>query len=62
MRQGIDAIIIAAGHGVIVDQRIHDGFFSRLHHAGENRVHQIVGNCLHVMRDLIWICDIRIRR
>ena len=61
VRKRIDAMIVAARHGVVVEQRIHDRFFCGLHNADEERVHKIIGNCLHVMYDLIWICDVRIR-
>ena len=60
VRQSIDTMIIAADHGVIIDQRIHDRFFRGLHDAREKRIHEIIGNCLHVMGDLIWIRDVRI--
>lgn len=59
--EGIDAVIIATGHGVVVDQRIYDRFFGGLHDAAEERVHEIVGNRLHVMRHLIRTRDVRIR-
>ena len=61
VRQSIDTMIVAAGHGVIVDQRIHDSFLRGLHGAREKRIHEIIGDCLHVMGDLIWIRDVRIR-
>ena len=61
VRQSIDTMIVAAGHGVVVDQCIHNRFFRGLHDAREKRIHEIIGNCLHVMGDLIWIRDVRIR-
>ncbi len=61
MRKRIDVMIVAARHGVVVDQRIHDRFFRGLHNADEERVHEIVGNCLYVVCDLIWIREVRIR-
>ena len=39
VRERFYAMIIAAGHGMVVDQRIHDCFFGRLHHSREERVH-----------------------
>ena len=38
VRERVYAMIIAAGHGMVVDQRIHDCLFSRLHYAREERV------------------------
>ncbi len=61
VRKRIDAMVVAARHGVVVDQRIHDRFFRGLHNADEERVHKIIGNCLHVVCHLIWIRDVRIR-
>ena len=54
-------MIVAARHRTIVDERIHNRFFRRLHNACEERVHQIIGNCLHVVRDLVGIRDIGVR-
>jgi hypothetical protein len=39
VRERVYAMIIAAGHGMVVDQRIHDCLFRRLHDAREERVH-----------------------
>ena len=39
VRERVYAMIIVAGHGMVVDQRIHDCFFGRLHHSCEERVH-----------------------
>ena len=54
-------MIIATSHRLVVDQRIHDRFFRGLHDAREKRIHEIIGNRLHVVRDLIRIRSIRIR-
>jgi hypothetical protein len=61
VRERINAMVIAAGHRLIVDQHIQNRFFGGLHNANEKRVHEIIGNCLHVMGDLIWVCDVRVR-
>ena len=61
VRQSIDTMIVATGHGVVVDQCIRDSFLRSLHDAREKRIHEIIGNCLHVMGDLIWIRDVRVR-
>src|SRR2546430_324731 len=52
VRERFCAMIVAAGHGVVVDQGVHDCFFRSQHHAREERVHQIIGNCLDAMCDL----------
>ena len=44
-------MIIAAGHVSVIDQRVHDRFFCRLHHACENRIQQIVWNGFDRMCD-----------
>ena len=54
-------MIVAARHGTIIDKRIHNCFFRRLHNTCEKRIQQIIGNCLHLMRDLIGIRDVGIR-
>jgi len=38
VRERVYAMIIAAGHGMVVDQRVNDRFFRRLHDAREERV------------------------
>jgi hypothetical protein len=60
VRERINVMIVTASHGMVVNQRIHDCFFCRFHHAGKKWVHQMIGNCLDIMRDLIWIRGIRI--
>ncbi len=60
VRQSIDMMIVAPGHGMIVDQRVHHSLFCRFHHPGKNRVEQIIRNCLNGMRDLITVRDIPI--
>src|SRR5437660_10573289 len=62
VRQRFDAMIVASDHCLVMDQCIDDRFFGGLHHPREKRVHEIVGNRLHVMWDLIrvrgiWICS-----
>ena len=61
MRQRIDMMIIAASHRVIIDQSIHYRFFSRLHNASKDGVHEIVRNRLHIVRNLIRSLNVRIR-
>ena len=55
-------MIIAAGHIAVIDERIHDRFFCGLHHAGKNRIEQIVRNRFDRMSEFIRIGDIWIRR
>ena len=62
MRQGVNDMIIAAGDLAVIDERVHDRFFRRLHHPGENRIEQIVRNRFDRMREFVGIGDIRIRR
>ena len=60
VRQSFDAMIVAAGHVVIVDERIDDRFLGRLHDRLKDRIEPIVGDCLNRMRELIGICGVRI--
>ena len=38
-RQHIDAMVVAADHGMIVNQRVDNRFFGSLHYCREQRVH-----------------------
>src|SRR6266576_7207352 len=42
MRQCFDLVVIAAGHVVVIDQGVDDGFFGRFDGGGEKRVDQVV--------------------
>ena len=55
-------MIIAASHVAVIDERVHDRFFCRLDHAGENRIEQIVRNRFDRMRELVGIRDVWVRR
>src|SRR5207249_4677745 len=54
MRERFDAMIVEAGDGAVVDQRIYHRLLGCLDNSGEERVHEIVRDCLHIVRDLIW--------
>src|SRR5438105_14887664 len=42
MRQCFYFVVVAAGHVVVIDQGVNDGFFGSFDCGGEERVHQIV--------------------
>src|ERR1700730_3277525 len=44
MRERRHTMIISASHVVIVDERVDNRFFGRLHGRSKKRIHQIVGN------------------
>jgi len=46
VRQALDFVIVAASHRLIVDQRIYDCLFSRLHDRFEDRIEPIVRQSL----------------
>ena len=61
VRKRFDIVIVAAGHRMVVHQRIDDRFLGGLDHAREKRIHQIIWNGLNGVRHLIRIRDVGIR-
>ena len=55
VRQRFDPVIVAAGHALILDQRIDDRFLDRLHGGLEDRIEPIVRHGLHRVGRLVRI-------
>src|SRR5438552_8735068 len=62
MWQGFHAMVIAANHIVIIDERVNDCFFHPFYRRGEERVHRIIWHGLDCSRGGIGIGRVRIRR
>src|SRR6266516_4486067 len=61
VRQSIDVMIVASRHVVIVDERVNDRFFGRLHNCLKDRIEPIVGNCFNGVCEQVGVRGVRIR-